>query len=88
MLKGQALADKYVELYTQFVSIVSGFPANKCNIWATYKGGGWIELRGENVPARREMQAECPNGWSLCDVKRSGDVRATLTILQQEVTHA
>ena len=78
-LTGQALANKYAEVYAQHVSKESGVPASKCNIWATYIGGGWIEICGSGVPARRDMQTQYPSGWTLLDKKRSSYVRNYIT---------
>lgn len=73
-LTGQKLADRYAEVYASEVTKVSGIEARKY-IWATYIGGGWVELRGESVPSHKDLREVYPNGWSLLDRKRSSVVR-------------
>lgn len=70
-LTGEALAKAYA----------SAHPLSEMNpgkVWATYEGGGWIELRGESLEACPAMKAQCPNGWSLLHRIRSGDARTAM----------
>jgi hypothetical protein len=67
-LRGEKLAKAYA----------ASHPLQEMNpgkVWATYEGGGWIELRGEGLAACPAMQAQCPNGWSLLHKVRSGKAR-------------
>lgn len=70
-LAGEALAKAYAAAH----------PLSEMNpgkVWATYEGGGWIELRGESLEACPAMKAQCPNGWSLLHLVRSGEARVEM----------
>ena len=77
MLRGQKLADAYARAYAKELQQDTS-PRHMPNVWATYLGGGWIELRGECLPANRALKHLYPCGWSLLDRKRSSYVRTYL----------
>ena len=64
-LTGQALANAYAACFTYLGKV-----------WATYDGGGWICLRGEQLASHPDLRDQYPNGWSLCSRVRAGEARA------------
>jgi hypothetical protein len=67
-LTGNALAKEYARTHPLS-------EANPGKVWATYEGGGWIELRGEGLKPHPDLAGQYPNGWSMLDRVRSGEAR-------------
>lgn len=74
ILTGQKLADTYAQVYARELESITGKPTQG-KVWAHDLGGGWIELRGESLPAHPKLQKQYPNGWGLLAKKRYGYVR-------------
>ena len=81
-LKGQALADVYALMLKAhiFHDFTEEDWKNQpyAKIWGYYSRGGWIEVRGESLPAAKSMRKLYPNGWSLGHRVRVGQARREL----------
>jgi hypothetical protein len=70
-LTGAALAKEYARTHPLSEQ-------NPGKVWASYEGGGWIELRGEGLRSHPDLAHIYKNGWSLLHRVRSSAARAEI----------
>lgn len=78
-LSGQALADAVAKRYREHLRAIADEHGDDGHLYASYNGGGWIELGGSNLPCHRELREVYKNGWSLLYVQRSSHWREWLS---------
>lgn len=57
--KLQALANEYAHVLGRSMNQPEGL------VWGCYSGGGWIEVRGDNLEPHPDLAAIYPHGWSM-----------------------
>ena len=72
-LNSHQLAEAYSALLKQKFPVEHGG-----QVWATYIGGGWIEMQGTRLAAKPSLRVQFPNGWELLDRIRCADARKEL----------
>jgi hypothetical protein len=72
-LNSHQLAEAYSILLRRRFPVESGG-----QVWASYVGGGWIEMRGTKLAAKPSLRGQFPNGWELLDRIRCRDARKEL----------
>lgn len=77
--KGEQLAKAYADALKTVFQDNEGGPGN---LWGSYVGGGWIEIRGENLASHPDVRDMYPRGWSLSHRVRASRARFDINYIE------
>lgn len=85
-LSRQQVAEQLGEFYSRRLTNQTGKPANVWSYFDEQKRA--YVIRGENLPAHPDIEAQYPNGWSLLDYLTPREARQVINtvVYQKEAT--